>query len=191
MARTTEFEPNVALERAVDVFWDKGYFDTSMDDLIKSMGVARYGVYNTWGNKRELFLAALKKYIDQRIGLMKGVLRKSDASIPEIKGFFKMLLKQPMDKHSGCFACNAAIELAPHDQDVADLIRDMFAQLAGEFRTALGNAVDKGELKTEFKLDDLADYLANIIRSTMVMTRSGYSRKKITNYMNIALNVLN
>ena len=57
MSRTTEFEPNVALEQAVDVFWDKGYFDTSMDDLIKSMGVARYGVYNTWGNKHELFLA--------------------------------------------------------------------------------------------------------------------------------------
>ena len=191
MARTTEFEPNVALERAVDVFWDKGYFDTSMDDLIKSMGVARYGVYNTWGNKHELYLAALKKYFNQRVGMMQGALGSKDASIPEIKGFFEMLLSRPKGAHSGCFACNAAMELAPHDQDVADLIRDLFAQIAGVFRGALSNAVEKGELKTEHKINDLAEYLANILRSTAVMDRSGYSRKQISKYVNIALDVLN
>jgi len=191
MARTTEFEPNVALERAVDVFWDKGYSDTSMDDLIKCMGVARYGVYNTWGNKRELFLAALKKYMSQRIGTIRSVFGKPDAALPEIKGFFEKLLKQEKREQSGCFACNVSIELASNDQDVADLVRDMFVQISKEFRKALGNAVDQGELKTDINLNDLADYLANVMRNTAIMARSGFSRKEIAKNTRIALNVLN
>jgi TetR/AcrR family transcriptional repressor of nem operon len=108
MPRATEFEPDQALDRAVQVFWEKGYFDASMDELINSMGVARYGVYNTWGNKRELYLAALRKYIDQRLGILRSFLGKPDASLPEIREFFAMLLKQPPGEHPGCFACNAA-----------------------------------------------------------------------------------
>ena len=74
MTRTSEFEPNVALQRAVDVFWDKGYFDTSMVDLVNAMGVARYGLYGTWGNKRELFKAVLEKYDEQMINMMNDMM---------------------------------------------------------------------------------------------------------------------
>ncbi len=55
MARTQEFDPNEALDRAVALFWKKGFFDSSMDDLVKATGVSRYGIYGTFGNKREFF----------------------------------------------------------------------------------------------------------------------------------------
>ena len=190
MARVTEFEPDQALDRAVEVFWDKGYFDSSMEDLINTMGVARYGVYNTWGNKRELYLAALRKYIDARLAILRSFVGKPDASLPEIKKFFEMLLKQPPGDHPGCFACNAAIELAPHDEDVAAMIHDMFKQAARAFHKALSNAVKKGELKTTHNLDDLAEYLANTIRTAAVMHRSGYSGAYIRKQVKIGLDVL-
>jgi TetR/AcrR family transcriptional repressor of nem operon len=190
MARVTEFEPDQALDRAVEVFWEKGFSDASMEDLINSMGVARYGVYNNWGNKRELYLAALKKYINQRLGILHRFLGKPGASLAEIKQFFELVLSQPPGDQPGCFACNAAIELAPHDTDVADLIRNMFAEAAREFRKALGNAQQKGELSTDYELDDLAEYLANTIRSAALMHRSGYSGEYIKRHVKIALGVL-
>lgn len=190
MARTTEFEPDVALKSAMDVFWDKGYFDTSMDDLINEMGVARYGVYNTWGNKRDLYLAALKKYFSNRVAILNSVLGKPDASLPEIKAFFAMLMSQQSGKNSGCFACNAAIELAAHDEEVSQLVRKMFSKLANVFRKVLKNAKDKGELKTDLSINELAEYLANIIRTAAVMDRSGYSAKQIESHIKIALKVL-
>ena len=191
MARSREFEPSDALERAVGVFWDKGYFDTSMDDLVKAMGVARYGVYGTWGNKRELFRAALQKYIDQRTRMVQGELHKPDASLAEIRGFFAHLIDRNQSEHLGCLVCNAAIEVAPHDEEVAVMVREMFAQLAAVFRKALGNAVANDELSTKHDLDGLADYLAGIIRGAAVMPRAGYTRKAVQSYLDIALSVLN
>jgi hypothetical protein len=78
----------------------------------------------------------------------------------------------------------------PHDEEVAGLIQDMFQQAAREFRNALGNAVEKGELSTRHDLDDLAEYLANTIRSGAVMHRSGYSGDYIRKHMQIALDFL-
>ena len=67
----------------------------------------------------------------------------------------------------------------------------MFVQISKEFRKALGNAVDQGELKTDINLNDLADYLANVMRNTAIMARSGFSRKELAKNTRIALNVLN
>jgi len=191
MTRTSEFEPNVALQRAVDLFWDKGYFDTSMVDLVNAMGVARYGLYGTWGNKHELFKAVLEKYAEQQINMMKGDLHGPDGSLPEILQFFKHRIDMYEDnKQLGCLVCNTAIEIAPHDEEVAELLRKIFARLTGIFRKALGNAVEKGELSTTHDLDALAEYLTGIMRSIAVMSRTGYTRKDVQNHLKIALSVL-
>ncbi len=59
MARPREFDPNDVLKTAVDVFWEKGYHNGSVDEVVKRSGVAKYGIYGTFGTKRELFLQAL------------------------------------------------------------------------------------------------------------------------------------
>ena len=190
MARTQEFDANEALDRAVGVFWDKGYFDTSMDDLVEAMGVARYGVYGTWGNKRELFLAVLRKYVDQRIVMAQGTLGEADASLPEIRAFFAGVLERSSEKYPGCLICNAAAELAPHDKEVAGLVRQLFDQLSAGMKGALENAVRNGELETDRDLGELADYLAGILRGAALAHSAGYSRAHIESEMNIALSVL-
>ncbi len=62
MARTKEFDPDVALRKVLDLFWRRGYEATSMADLVEHLGVARASIYATFGGKRELYLKALDRY---------------------------------------------------------------------------------------------------------------------------------
>ena len=192
MARVREFSPDEALKRAVDVFWKKGYFDTSMDDLVSETGVARYGLYGTWGNKRELFLAALERYGNEGVQQFQAGLKKPDAGLRAVHDFFDNLVSLASGKDKlGCMACNTATEVAPHDPEIAKAVRKMFSKLAGSFKNALTNAVASGELKTDHDLDELSEYLAGIIRSVSIMTRAGYANRDIRSYIDISLTVLN
>ncbi len=191
MARIREFDPDQALESAIGVFWDKGFFDTSMDDLVHGTGVARYGLYGRWGNKRELFIAALKRYGD--IGTTEGpaaILGQPDASLPQIHECFGSWLDMACDERLGCMACNTAIEIAPHDEEIAAEVRKIFARLTGRFSHALSNARRKGEIQPQHGIDELAGYLSGIVRNLAVMTRAGCSRDEMKSFVTIALSTL-
>ena len=62
MPRTKEFDPEVALERAMELFWRRGYATTSVADLVAHLGVARASLYSTFGTKHDLYVAALERY---------------------------------------------------------------------------------------------------------------------------------
>ncbi len=62
MARPREFDEQAALDRAMDVFWQKGYQATSTDDLMEAMGIGRGSFYNTFGSKRDVYLRTLDRY---------------------------------------------------------------------------------------------------------------------------------
>ncbi len=188
--REREFNPDQALERAVSVFWDKGYFDTSMDDLVNAMGVARYGVYNTWGSKRELFIAALQKFGEINEKKYHAMLHRDDASLPEIRQFFEAVKNIPVEASRGCMACNTATEVAPHDEEIAQACRQVFERLTSSLKKALLNAVRKKELITRHDIDDLAKYLTGILRNASVMIRAGYSGEEIAKQIDIAVSVL-
>ncbi|MCU7808770.1 MAG: TetR/AcrR family transcriptional regulator, partial [Candidatus Thiodiazotropha sp. (ex Semelilucina semeliformis)] len=94
MPRHREFDPNKVLDTAVLLFWKKGFFDASVDELVRLSGVAKYGIYGTFGNKRELFEKVLSQYAEDRRKDIQSPIRKKNASLPEIVGFFKSLPKK-------------------------------------------------------------------------------------------------
>jgi len=190
LVREREFNPDHALERAVAVFTDRGYFDTSMDELVNAMGVARYGVYNTWGNKRELFIAALDKFAELNEKKYHAMLRLEDASLPEIREFFGAMKNMPAEARFGCMVCNTATEVAPHDEEIALACRQVLERLTVSLKKALLNAVRRKELKARHDIDDLAEYLTGILRNASVMTRAGYSSEEIGKQIDIAVSVL-
>ena len=65
MAREREFDPTTALDQAMLLFWERGFASTSMEDIVDSTGVSRYGIYGTFGNKRELYIASLQRFADR------------------------------------------------------------------------------------------------------------------------------
>lgn len=189
MARNREFEPKDALEKAMLVFWQKGYTDTSIDDLVNATGVSRYGLYGEFGSKHGLFLASLDHYQETAVNAYFGIVEQSGAAMAEITLYFDTLLNwysQPAGK-LGCLMCNSATEVAPHDKSVQKKVKGALDRMTTGFATALLNAKKRGEIKSNLDVKQAADFLTGVLLGASVMVRSGASKQMIGNTIKMSL----
>ncbi len=177
MARKREFDPEVALDRAVQVFWQQGYADTSIDDVVSATGVNRYGLYSAFGDKHALFVRVLQRYqhliVDQRLS---GV-RRPDASVHDILAFFemfKLLARQHEGATWGCLLCNALAELGTTDADVREAGDVYTSTFEKAFRAALNNSVAAGHLPPDFDCGLEAQHLTIVVAGLSVLSKSGF-----------------
>ena len=192
MARIREFDPKEALEKAMLVFWQKGYADTSIDDLVVATGVSRYGLYGEFGSKHGLFLASLDHYQDTAVNAYFGIVEKPGAAMAEITLYFDTLLNwysQPAGK-LGCLMCNSATEVAPHDKSVQKKVKGALERMANGFSAALTNAKQRGEIKADLDIRQAADFLTGVLLGASVMVRSGANKQTISNAVKMSLALL-
>ncbi len=192
MPRNKEFEPEEALDKAMGVFWRKGYFDTSVDDLVQQVGVSRYGLYATFGNKQELFLASLDRYRDTFVAQLIAGLETPNASLAEIQSFFGTFIELSKTERGklGCFMCNTATELALHDDRVAKKVDNHIQRLTKAFHKALSNARQRKEIKSDINIEDYAKYLTGVTLGLCVYARSQVNPEIIESYIRVALKTL-
>ena len=192
MARPKEFDPAEALDRAMGLFWRKGYFDTSMRDIVAETGVSHAGLYSTFGNKHELFLAALDLYHERIKGEMMCQLETPDAALPEVIGYFEGLVNMTKDPRfeSGCMICNAAIDLAPEDPAVSDRVQGYLDRIIAAFRGALERAVARGQVREDLDPQAAADVLGSTLVAIGSFQRAGMSEERVERFARNALATL-
>lgn len=124
MPKIETFDKTVAVNQALDVFHDKGYNATSMQDLVDATGLNRSSIYNTFGCKLDLFLECLKTYQDKYIVKNQAVVNKSNNSLEAIQYIFSMYLNEAIDPHikKGCFIANCKSEMANQDQSITSFL---------------------------------------------------------------------
>lgn len=192
MAREREFNPTEALDQAMTLFWERGFAQTSMEDLVASTGVSRYGIYGTFGNKRELFIAALQRYAtDVSLKLHPGLFAAA-ASRADIEEFMTAAVERGIgpDSQRGCMICNTAIEVAPQDAAIAAAVRDLFDQLAAAFATAVANSQAAGEINPNLDPQATGAVLLGVMQGAQVMARTGTSKTRLLAYVKSALELL-
>ena len=192
MARPREFDPDELLQTAIELFWEKGYFDSSVDEVVRRSGVAKYGVYGTFGSKDELFKRALKQYALDRHHDVQAPIRKPDASLPELRQFFKQAVKlmtQDSTRH-GCLVVNTGVELGSRDPEISDLVKGFFKDFAAVIERCLRRAVDKGELDSSTDTRALATYVVTEFRTALMLAASGHTRREIQAHLDTSLEVL-
>ncbi len=193
MARPREFDPQAALQTAIEVFWEKGYFDGSVDEVVKRSGVAKYGIYGTFGTKRELFLQVLEQYGKDRRHDMLKLIYQPDASLPEIRKFFQEAPKRVMHENSkrrGCLMCNTGIEIGAQDGEIRSIINRFFAEQAGVLEACLARAVANDELSRDTDTKRLANFLSRELRLMVMLAGSGEPLAEIQDHLEVALQVL-
>ncbi len=140
MSRPKEFEVSSALDAVLDSFWARGYEATSMSDLESSTGLSRSSLYSTFGNKRELFDAALARYNEQIIEPTLQALESPGAGLQEFRRYFSTLVKtlrgDPELAVRGCLIVNTMVELAAQD--------DAAKKISGEYFERVRKAIDNG-----------------------------------------------
>lgn len=192
MPRTKEFDPAIALDRAMHLFWRKGYHDTSLDDLVAATGVQRYGLYSSFHTKHDLFLAALDRYEETCMASALADLEDPDAGLPAIRAFFDALVAaadSPEGRY-GCLMCNTATELAPHDPEAAARVAVGVQRMTQAFARALANAQQHGELPAGIDIDEHAQFLAGIDLGALVLAKTPFPREAVAACVRVALSTL-
>ncbi|MFF8449484.1 TetR/AcrR family transcriptional regulator [Streptomyces leeuwenhoekii] len=152
MARTKEFDPDAALQSALELFWRRGYEATSMSDLVAHLGVGRASLYATFGNKRELYLKALERYEQARLPEMVRELSRPGPALPGVRALVRRYADEAAadgPRRLGCFVTNTAAELAPHDPAAARQVERNWDHLESVLHSALVRARAQGELPAD------------------------------------------
>jgi TetR/AcrR family transcriptional repressor of nem operon len=190
MARTKEFDKERALASAMDVFWRSGYENTSMEDLMGEMGIAKQSLYDTFGDKRALYLKAMAFYRKQTNSSLRELL----ASAPTVEeGFTRILLglvAESREQHArGCLLLSANMERAVDDEEIARFLQDNQAEVESIFTEALRRGQTGGELHNGADAGALAKFFVATIQGMRAMARLKSDRRALRQVAKIALAV--
>lgn len=190
MARPKEFDIDAALDRAMDLFWLKGYEATSLQDLLEHMDIGRQSLYDTFGGKHELFLAALDRYRQVRVDRWLARLEGPNASLDVVRKFCEAVLESCAADRRACFLTNSMVELASQDGQVSKKVRAYLTRMEAAFRNAVTNAIERGELRRGKDPRALARHLTNSVLGLTAFAKGGASRKALNDVLAVALSVL-
>jgi TetR/AcrR family transcriptional repressor of nem operon len=192
MPRAKEFDPDRALDRAMELFWRKGYEATSIQDLVDRMRINRFSLYQTFGSKHDLYLAALDRYRDEVVGDALAAMEGPEAGLAAIRRYFRNAVEFAASRTGwkGCLMTNSAVELAPHDREAAARVAAHLARLEEVFYRRLLEARSKGELGSERKLRELARYLTGAAQGLAVLSKGSPGRRALQGYVSVVLSAL-
>lgn len=175
MARTKAFDTDQALQRAIDTFWQHGYDGTSVQTLLDEMGINRGSLYATFGDKEQLFHAAVEQYRRSVVIPRLADLESGDGGLAAIRGFFSALLERVRKgrARNGCLMTNTCVELGPHDTAVAAKVRANLSRIEKAFRNALTVAKAQGDLDASTDVRKKARFLTGTLQGLQVLSKAG------------------
>ena len=148
MPRKKEFDVDMVLDKAMKAFWKRGYEATSLNDLLDYMQIQRASLYNAFGDKHTLFLNALRRYdvVYRQAEVAKRI--KMFSPRQAILSLFQDTIISVVahGARNGCFLINTALELSPHDPEVAKFVRKALTHMEQKFFRKM---VEKGQLRGE------------------------------------------
>jgi TetR/AcrR family transcriptional repressor of nem operon len=190
MPRRKDFDPERALARAMAVFWRLGYEKASTETLMKAMGIARQSLYDTFGDKRALYLKALAYYRDKTNNDAQRML-EATASVKE--GFTKLLLgiahESRRQHERGCLLLSANLERDTKDVVIADFLRDNQVRVEAILGHQLRRAQTLGELSRKRDPVALAHFFVVTIQGMRATARLNSDRMALEQVAHVALAV--
>lgn len=192
MARPKAFDEEVVLDKAVEVFWAKGYEAASIQDLVDAMGIQRGSMYATFGGKHQLFLTALDRYGDVVVKKLLEILESKSSALESIEQFFSQLVEHSLTAGPlrGCLVTNSAIERGLSDEDTKQKVLHLLIMIEKEFHQALLRAQNDGEIAKDSNLISLAEYLTSSMQGLLVMGKVCSERSVLEGIKQMTLSVL-
>ena len=192
MSRPKEFNPDDAIEKAMQVFWHKGYEATSMEDLLTAMNLNRGSLYDTFGDKRQLFLQVIDRYCHGFVSEKFSLLDQPGPALPTLRRFIHGMIEGALadPQRRGCFIANTVMELSPHEKDIAEKVSRIMKMGEDAFFKVLARAKAQGELGPDKDPRSLARFLTTMMQGTIVMIKAGASADRVQQTAETALSIL-
>jgi len=180
--RPKQFCRDIALDKALEMFWRHGYEATSMADLVDATGAKAPTLYAEFGNKEGLFRAAVERYVSKFAEKGKALLNRPGSTIAEaVEDFMRAAAAMFTDKSlpSGCFIICTSAALSASSDDVAELLRTRHHLQENTLREFLSERQATGELPSHTDIAALAKYLACTLQGMSVQARDGATHENL------------
>ena len=174
MVRPREFDRDEVLDRAMSVFWSKGFAATSTSDLVEAMQIGRQSMYDSFGDKRALYLEALAQYQQQSVTAHIGRLRSGKTALAGIEAMLAGLA--PPDKslrHKGCMGVGAIAEFGRDDPAVVKLREKSGAVLVRALTEAVTLAKQQGDIPPQVDIAESVRFIGTLMKCLQTGARAG------------------
>lgn len=187
MARPKEFAYDKALHEAIRLFSEHGFAATSTDELMRVMNIGRQSMYDTFGDKRALFLKALDTYVSESVSSICDVLAEPGPALAAIRNaLVRFAERKDLSSAEGCMGINAVCEFGQRDARVNQIVRIAARRQRETLMHVLTRAKTQGELSDAVDVNSLADFFEGTLAGIRVAAKSGKSRQALRAIASIA-----
>ncbi len=192
VGRPLEFDPDKALDAAVQAFWSRGYEATSLSDLLAAMELSRSSLYQAFGSKQALFERCLARYTDELSARMRTALGEATSGRRFIEETFLAVARTARQAtgQKGCLIANSASELGQREPALAAPVASGLDRFGRVFREAVVRAQSDGEIPRRADPGDLASYLVASMNGLRTMIKAGADRRSAKAMVKLMLKAL-
>lgn len=151
MPRVKLFDQKEVLIKAMEVFWNKGFYHTSMQDLVDGMGINRGSIYDTYGGKKELFDAAFEFHMNQNLHALEEFLKSKPDIRNGLMEFYELVIDAALsdELNKGCFIVNTTMELIPWDEKTTTSIAQYKSSFERQIEDYVQYGIDDGQISSD------------------------------------------
>ena len=192
MPRTKQFCQEDVLKKAMELFWEKGFHATSMQDLVSHLGINRASLYDTYGGKEQLFDRAFSRYRQETSLWLERLFERHSS----VKDGFRTLFSTAIDEatndacRKGCFVVNTTTELVPGKGDLLNGLQQHKEQIEHLFIDYVQRGIDAGEIASDRDAQEIGLLLYTFYNGLRVTTKVDTARPKIEKAVDAALSIL-
>jgi TetR/AcrR family transcriptional regulator, transcriptional repressor for nem operon len=192
MARIKEFDEELVIEQAMQLFRQRGYEATSIRDLVAYTGVSGSSLYSTYGDKDTLFMMALQRHSQQELKAFRRQLANAVDPRATIEQLFADMIEQLLHEEIpyGSLTLKAAVELGVNKPDVARFLRDYMDEIGQLLTRFLQDAMESGGLHLTRPAPDIARYLLFALFNLSFMVKLYRDRTSLESYSQVVLTIL-
>jgi TetR/AcrR family transcriptional regulator, transcriptional repressor for nem operon len=191
MSRRKEFDPDVALQVAVNVFWRLGYERTSLEVLMKEMGISKQSLYDTFGDKRSIFFQAMRQYRKSTNDSLRAVFADEKPVRVGLQKIFRSMIVETREQHEqGCLLMSANLSRDLKDAEITKFLRANQREVERIFKDAFTRARIRGEIAQEKEPAALAKFFVATIQGMRALARLNHDRKELEHISRIAMSSL-
>jgi AcrR family transcriptional regulator len=180
MARPKEFDQDEALDQAIRLFSQQGFAATSTDELMRVMDIGRQSMYDTFGDKRALFLRALELYVTESVQSIGVELDRNGSALSAVRdALVSFAERKDLSSSEGCMGLNAIGEFGQRDADVTRITRSAARIQRQNLMKVFARAQIQGEVDADADLEGMADFFESTLAGIRIAAKAGKSRQAL------------
>jgi len=177
--RPRSFDELEALEKAIQVFWSKGYDGVTIDDLVDAMGVGRPSLYAVFGDKRTLFLRALRAYAEKKGALAAKALLSPQPLRASLAGFMRQAVEFATEEGSAVGCLIVCVAPLVDDAEVRQFLQKATAGALAMVERRFRDGISAGEIPSDFPVAARASQVIDLVHGLTMRAKMGSTRKAL------------